>query len=496
MSVLALLVALLVPACSADDSAPAGVESSAPRVTPGPTAIMEGPPSSSFVPGALSWAPCGDGLECATLTVPVDHRRPDGPTTALAVARRPARDVDGRLGVLLVNPGGPSASGIAFIDDGVPLEGLDERFDVVAWDPRGVGASGDLGCSGGITAFRTLDPSPDDRAERAALDDAAATIATDCSGPAAPHRDLAAHLDTTTVAGDLDVLRRALGQEQVSFLGYSYGTLIGLEYLRAHPGRVRAMALDGVVDPAGTLADLLTEQAVAVERLVADGLTACGAAGDCVLDDPLAAYDDLAARVEIEPLPADDREPVGPGRLAFAAIAATYASNGIPRLGAALVDGLEGDGTALARMADSYAIDDDAFATYVATLCVDGPHPEGADEAASFAAGLAARSPRFGAAIANEVLPCASWGLAPARTPAPVPTEAAGPPVLLVGTTGDGATPYAAAERVRATLPGSALLTYDGLGHTASTGDACVADAVRAALVDRVLPPPGATCEG
>jgi pimeloyl-ACP methyl ester carboxylesterase len=488
---LALVVVLLASACRAGD------DSATSSGAPAPSTVTATQFSATgFVPGPLSWEPCGDGLDCATLTVPIDHRRPHGPTTDLALARRPAREVDDRIGVLLVNPGGPGASGTAFIDDDVPVEGLDERFDVVAWDPRGVGASGDLGCSGGITAFRALDPSPEDRSEQAALDAAARTIASDCSGPGAPDRDLAAHLDTATAAEDLDVLRRALGEDQVSFLGYSYGSLIGLEYLRAYPGQVRAMVLDGVVDPADTLAGLLTEQTVTIDRLVTDGLTACGAAGACALDDPLAAYDELAARVETEPLPADDRTPVGPGSLAFAAIAATYEADGIPRLGAALAEGLEGDGTALARMADSYAVDDDAFATYVATLCVDGPHPDGADAAVTFADALAARSPRFGATIANEILPCALWGLAPARTPAPAPSEAAGPPMLLVGTTGDGATPYAVAERVAATLPGSVLLTHDGLGHTASTGDPCVADAVRRALLDRELPPPGAVCGG
>jgi pimeloyl-ACP methyl ester carboxylesterase len=499
----ALALVLLVGACSdgrdgaATASTAADPASSAPPIAPSTsTTPTTDAPAPGFVPGPLAWEGCGRGLECATLTVPLDHDRPDGPTTEVAVARRPARDADGRIGVLLVNPGGPGASGISFIEGGPPVAGLDERFDVVAWDPRGVDDSGGLGCRDGVGAFRGLDPSPDDAAEQSALDASAAVIAADCTGTGAPAAELAANLDSTVAARDLDVLRRALGEEQVSFLGYSYGTLIALEYLRTYPDRVRALALDGVVDPAQTLGDLLTDQTVAIDRLVAEGLSVCAAEGRCVLDDPAAAYDDLAARVEVEALPSRAGDAIGPGRLAFAAIAATYGADGIERLGDALADGVQGDGTALARLADSYAIDDDGFVAYVATLCVDGPHPDGAEEAAAFAARLAARSPRFGAAIANEVLPCAFWGVEPGRDPAPLATTGAGPPVLVIGTTGDGATPYATAERVATVLAGSVLLTYDGLGHTASTGDACVADAVRATLVDLELPTLGTVCQG
>lgn len=497
-----LVFALLVGACSdgRDDAAgtastAATVASSVPTTAPATTtAPPPAAPAPGFVPAPLAWEDCGSGLECATLTVPLDHDRPDGPTTDLAVARRPARDRDARIGVLLVNPGGPGASGISFIEGGPPLAGLDARFDLVGWDPRGVGASDGLACDDGVGPFLALDPSPDDPAEQAAIDAAAGALAADCTGPGAPAADLAAHLDSTVVARDLEVLRQALDEEQLSFLGYSYGTLLALEYLRAHPDRVRALALDGVVDPAQTLGDLLVDQAVAIDGLVTDGLAACAADGRCRLDDPLGAYDELAVRVEREPLPSADGEAVGPRRLAFAAIAATYRADGMARLGAALAIGLDGDGTALAGLADSYAVDDESFVAYVATLCVDGPNPRGGEEAAAFAAALAERSPRFGAAIANEVLPCAFWGAEPGRRPAPVPAEATGPPVLVVGTTGDGATPYATAERVVAALPGSVLVTYDGFGHTASTADECVADAVRAALVDLELPPPGTVC--
>ncbi len=463
-----------------------------PPATTSPTARP--PSSSAFVPEPLSWERCRDDLDCATLVVPLDHDDPDGPTVEVSVARRPASDPDERIGTLLVNPGGPGASGLGFIAEGTPIPGLDERFDIVAWDPRGVGASSGLGCETAVAPFRDLDPGPDDDTEQSALDDAANEVADGCSAPGAPAADLAAHLDSTVAARDLDVLRRALGEEQVSFLGYSYATLIGLEYLRLFPERVRAMALDGVVDPAQSLTELLGDQTDAIDREITDGLTACAAAGDCELDDPLASYDQLAAQVEVEPLPSRAGDDVDPGRLAFAAIAATYQGDGIVRLGAALAEGVGGDGTALARLADGYAIGDDDFAAYVATLCVDGPYPEGAAAAEAFADELAARSPRFGAAVANEVLPCAFWSVEPGRVPAPLDPAPGLPPVLVVGTTGDAATPYAAAERLAATLPGNVLLTYDGPGHTASTKNRCVADTVADYLVELRLPPVGTVC--
>jgi pimeloyl-ACP methyl ester carboxylesterase len=394
------------------------------------------------------------------------------------------------VGTLLVNPGGPGASGIDDLRAGGPRARLADRFDVVAWDPRGTGGSTRLDCDEGSEEFRALDPSPDDPGEQQALDEAAAALAAACT---AADPDLLANLDATVVARDLDLLRRALGEEQISFAGYSYGTLLGLEYARAFPGRVRALVLDGVVDPGQAPAGLLEEQAAAIEPVLRSGLADCDG---CVLDDPVAAYDAVAARVEREPLPSETGRPVGPARLTLAAIAATYRTDGPEVLAEALADAEHGDGTALDRLAAGYDGAVASFMTYVATVCADGPHPLGAGEAAAFADRLARISPWFGAAIANEVLPCAFWTVPPGRVPTPItPDDPAGVvPTLVIGTTGDVATPYATAERVAAALPGAVLLTHVGGGHTASGRDRCVDDAVRRFLVDLEPPEPGTRC--
>ena len=476
---------VVLGACAGDHVPPA--DRAAPASTGPATTVAVGPPPSGWP--QPPWEPCGTGIQCATITVPVDHDDPEGRRIQLAVARRPATDPERRIGVLLVNPGGPGASGIEYLRERPPRGELAERFDVVAWDPRGVGASTRLACDRDSDAFRALDPSPDDAGEQQALDDAAAALAASC---AAADPELVANLDATVVARDLDWLRRALGEEQVSFVGYSYGTLLGLEYARAHPGRVRALVLDGVVDPAQTLAELLEAQAVAIEAVLRAGLSGCEGCGP---DDPVAAYDAVAARVEREPLPSAEGAAVGPARLALAGIAATYRRDGVATLAEALADAEAGDGTALARLADSYTSSVDAFMPYVATLCADGPYVTGATEAAAFAARLARISPWFGAAIANEVLPCAFWSVPPGRVPSPVGAGlVTTAPVLVLGTTGDVATPYGAAERVAASLPGAVLVTHVGDGHTASGAGDCVDDVVRRYLIELDLPEPGTTC--
>lgn len=490
-----LVGVLALAACAgSEEHGPRAEGATTPAGAPATSPAAPQPPDdpAAPIPPPLTWEPCGSGLECATLAVPLDHDDPQGRRIDLAVARRPVADPDDRIGTLFVNPGGPGASGIDHLRHGGPGGRLADRFDVVAWDPRGTGGSTRLDCDEGTVAFRALDPSPDDAAEQRALDDAAAALAAACTS-ADP--GLVANLDATVVARDLDLLRRALGEERVSFAGYSYGTLLALEYARAFPERVRALVLDGVVDPGQAPAELLEDQAVAIERVLRTRLADCDG---CALEDPVAVFDAVAARVERDPLPSSAGPPVGPARLALAGIAATYRSDGPTVLAEALADAEDGDGTALDRLAAGYDGAVTAFMAYVATVCADGPHPTGASEAAAFADRLAGISPWFGEAIANEVLPCAFWTVPPGRVPTPIaPGDRAGTvPMLVIGTTDDVATPYATAERLAAALPGAVLLTHAGAGHTASGRDPCVDGAVRRFLVELVPPEPGTTCPG
>lgn len=476
LAVTVTTVLLLLAGCSktADDGAARTNDTSTPDET---ASEDEQPDTTERPPGELDWTACG-GLDCATLEVPLDYDEPDGETVEIEIARNPARDEEDRIGVVLVNPGGPGASGVEYVQSGA-LDNLTERFDVIGWDPRAVGDSTALECASDTGAeqaaedLRTLDPEPDDDAEQQALDDAGEELADRCGEL---DRAYLENLDSEVTARDIEEIRRALGEEQISFVGYSYGTLLGQEYARLHPDRVRAMVLDGVVDPSKSLTDFLEEQAVGLDGVLAE-------VGD--------QYDRLLAQLEQEPVKTRRGDDVGPAELAIAAFSSSYTAGGMTTLARAMSDAERGNGDDLARLAASYTASGD-YTAYVATLCADSDHPEGGDEWKAFADRLREVAPRLGAAVANEVLPCAFWAVPPTREPSPVRPEGLAP-VLVVGTTGDVATPYEDAVRVAENLPGAVLLTYEGEGHTA-TASTCVDRAVETYLVELELPESGTVC--
>jgi pimeloyl-ACP methyl ester carboxylesterase len=483
----AVVLVLASAACSSDDdvsraaspSTATGNDDSSPGTAT--TAPAEGaavPPTPG--PPPLEWTSCGSGAACATLTVPLDYAQPDGETLDLAVIRRPATEPDRRIGALVVNPGGPGASGVDFAASFGDPE-LRERFDLVSWDPRGVGRSDPNDCDAAATAFRALDPEPDDTAEQAALDGAADRVAVDCTADAG---ELAAHLDSWSTARDLEQLRRALGEPSLNYLGFSYGTLLGQRYLELFPGSARAVVLDGVVDPTLDLPTLLRDQAGAIEGVLAE-----------MLGEDAEAFDDLARQVESAPLPGGTAGPLDPASLAVAAISASYDPSRSAELLGGLEDASEGDGRALRDLAQRYwGLGD--YPAYVGTLCADFAHPVGAEAWRDFAGGLADEAPRVGAATANEILPCAFWDGAEPTGPGPTGSgsDGTGPPVLVVGNTGDAATPYAYAVAVAERLPGGVLVTYEGAGHTSYGRSGCVRAAVLDYLTDLAVPAGGTTC--
>ncbi|MBA2495527.1 MAG: alpha/beta fold hydrolase [Acidimicrobiia bacterium] len=490
------LVTLLGSCGSGDDPTlgGAGAAAAGPTTSPGPTdpaAPADAPAGSlgGFTPAPVAWEDCGDGMECASMAVPLDYDDAAGPSIELALLRIPAREPDQRIGTLLTNPGGPGATGLDFALL-APFSGeVLDRFDLVGFDPRGVGDSTGITCAADPEPLLGLDSSPDTADEQTALDAAATTLAAGC---AAADGDLLAHVGTDDVARDLEAIRLALGGEPLNYVGFSYGTFIGLRYAELFPTGARAIVLDGVVDPTHALPDLLRGQTVAVEAVMADVFAAC-AGGDagCPEGGAEAAYDRVAAAVETAPLPAGDEE-VGPSELATAAIYATYDPNLWSSFHRALAAADEGDGAGLRSLALGYR-GFGGFGSYQAVSCLDSVHPVGGAAWAVFADELAELSPRFGEHMANEMVSCAFWPVAAEPINAPVVAEGA-PPIVVVGTTGDAATPVEQAERVAATLADGHLVVSEGEGHTAYLSDECVADLVDAYLIDLALPPPGARC--
>lgn len=471
---------LLVACSTADEPAAPGAGAIGPRDADSPT--VEDPPRDA----SIEWTACGGELECATVAVPVDHDAPAGPKTEVALVRVPAEDPTRRIGSLFVNPGGPGASGIELVESGFRFD--DEtmaRFDLVGFDPRGIGRSDALACEADLTAGPLPDPDPDTAQERRDLDERARAMADRCAQAEGARL---AHLHSWAVARDLDVLRAATGDEALSYYGFSYGTLIGLRYLELFPERAGRVVLDGVVDPTATLAELLAQQAEAFERMFTGEMDrVCAASPSCPKGGLVAAYDQVRNRLEDGPV-----GEVGPAELATAAVMATYDPGLWDPLNRALTAALAGDVSGLEALSDLY-YGSSSFPAYAAVSCTDTPVPAGPEAWDALAVETAAVSPRFGAATVNELRVCAHWPVAAERAPGVVRAEGSGP-VLVIGTTGDAATPFESAVAVAEQLGSGHLLTHVGEGHAAYGSSGCVAAVVNGFLVHGRVPAEGARC--
>jgi pimeloyl-ACP methyl ester carboxylesterase len=489
--------AVLAGACTAVVGEVAGSAPTTSTTTTTATSAAGSPTSSSstsssgFVPDTIQWTNCGQRLECATLRVPLDYANPTGKTIELSLNQVPARHQNDRIGSLLVNPGGPGGSGLDFVAGiDLPADLLD-RFDIVGFDPRGVGASTELNCGDNtVPAFRKADPTPDTPDEQATLDATAKSVADDCGTNAG---DLLPHLGTDDVVRDMNTIRQALGEDQISYLGISYGTLLGLRFAQLFPHQARAIVLDGVVDPAQDFRAFLRQQTIAFEKQIQSIFDACPSGrSDCPPGGAAAAYDEIARRVESAPIAGSSGKTLGPAELATAALIPTYDPTAVPVFYGSLTKALQGDGAPMLRLSAAYE-DSVKYTLYAAVECIDSPHPVGSDEYLAFAQELEALSPRFGGAIANELLPCAFWP-APVQSIVGPVTAPDAPPILVVGTTGDSATPYEQAVTVAKTLANGHLITFQGDGHAAYGKSTCVDGAEAAYFVDLALPADGKTC--
>lgn len=445
--------------------------------------------------GDLDFEPCGaDGeAECGSLTVPIDWSRPDGDSLDLRVVRRVATDPKARLGTLFFNPGGPGTGAGGYVGDYAEATfspTLREHFDLIGVDPRGVAGSGQIGCDKPVH-----DPSvrqfPRDAAEYDTLVEHNRAVADSCD-------PLIEHMDTDTVARDLDAVRQALGEKRISFLGQSYGSMLGTAYALRYPQRVRAMSLDAVVDRGMPAAALAEEGAAAVEHTFDAFAEWCRDDEDCALHgrDVGAVWDDLVETAAARPIPVPDGRAVTVEELRFAGYAYLnlYPEFG-ERFGAAIAAAETGDAGDFAAIRAEALENPDSAASYRAVMCRDiDPAVDGFDELRDRAKRVAAVSPHldgtseFWAVTAG----CLGWPH-PAPEPTPVAVDDV-PPLLLVGNTGDPATPVAWAHRLSRGIDGSRVLTVDTYGHTAYNRSPCATAAIDAYLVDGELPAPDTVC--
>ncbi|CAN5868197.1 alpha/beta hydrolase [soil metagenome] len=491
-----LTAALVLAACS---SAGDGADRSPDGHPTGPTPGGHGETSTGKPVPEVDWSDCDGAYECAQVEVPIDYDATAGGTIDIALIRRTATDPSRRIGSLLVNPGGPGGSGVATVPFlSLPAE-VAERFDVVGFDPRGVGRSAALGCRTHLQAIYDVDPTLEGQADRDAFLDVSQDFVDECDED---HGELLAHLGTENVARDLDQIRAAVGDEQLTYLGYSYGTSIGQQYARLFPARVRAMALDGVVDVTRTGLESAAGQAEGFTRALDAFIDACDTRG-CGLDEPAGgAVDTVIAAAEATPIPAPGADrPATPGVVALALAQPLYAPSLWPQLGRALDEALDGDAAGLVRLADEYLNRDadgtypGGFEVYFAVNCLDSAWPDDPETVFDAAAEVGDEFPRIGEALVNDYARCPLWPVDPAPLE-PVPTDIEDlDPIVLVGTTGDPATPYRSAEAVAEQIPRSTLVTFQGDGHTIyGQGNGCVDDAVTEYLVELTTPPPDLVC--
>ncbi|ACQ78485.1 TAP domain protein [Beutenbergia cavernae DSM 12333] len=470
----------------------------------------------------LSWEACGEGLEafeCASAEVPIDYDRPRGDTTTIALTRLPATDPAQRIGSLFLNFGGPGGPGVATlhqIGDAFLDPSVRERFDIVAFDPRGVGLSDPVTCfPDAETEAEFLadgDAFPTDRREEARFQALFATLSASC---ALLSGDRIAHASTANVARDMDLLRQAVGDEQLSYLGYSYGTVLGATYGALFPDRVRALALDGTLDPEawsggeGSIG-LRTGQGVAASETFDEFLRLCAEAGPegcalAALGDPRQVVEDLFAQLDASPVPVpmpdgtvvefgyDDAvalafsslySPVAWADLAaaLAALAApqTLSAHGPPSIGELLRE--------LGLIEDYPSI-----GGALASMCVDGEHPLDPWDYAAQADAADAEAPHFGRFRSWVGLQCEHVPFTDADAYTGPWDQGTDAPVLVIGTRYDPATPYAFTQPYADRWNDASVLTVEGYGHTTLGLSSCATAAIAAYLVD-LEATDGATC--
>jgi len=444
-------------------------------------------------------------MMCADLEAPLDYADPDAGSITLSMLKVPANSPRQRVGSLAVNPGGPGVSGIEYAAQSSYYFGteLQQAFDIVGFDPRGVGQSTPLQCQSDqeLDEFVASDPDPDTEAERIAADELLRDFGHGCQQRSG---DLAAHVSTVEAAKDVDIIRAALGEERLNFFGASYGTFLGATYADLFPEQVGRMVLDGAIDPALSTEEKSLTQAESFETALRAYVGNCVDAGGCFLGDSIDAgtsrirtfLDD----VETQPLDTSGDRKLAVGNAVLGIWQPLYAESLWPTLDSALESAFEGDGTALLALSDAYNsrgpdgyVDNSLEALYAVT-CLDTQDAIATTQVRSRVEEFEQASPTFGAIFAFGLSACSAWPFQPVEQPEQINAEGAAP-IIVVGTTRDPATPLEWAEGLASQLESGVLVRRDGDGHTGyHVGNDCVDDVVESYLVSGRTPKSAVSC--
>ncbi|GAA1848526.1 alpha/beta hydrolase [Myceligenerans crystallogenes] len=471
----------------------------------GGTAAASGAPDGfeEYYTQTVAWSDC-NGFQCATVDAPLDWHDAGKGGIQIALKKLPATS-ESPQGSLLVNPGGPGVSGISLVEDtsGFGFR-LRAAFDIVGFDPRGVGQSTPVKCMDDAAKdeFLTKDYPYTDEGITQRIE-AVRAWAQACGENTG---ELLGHVDTQSAARDMDMLRAVLGDAKLNYLGYSYGTQLGATYAGLFPGNVGRLVLDGAVDVTLTADEGAAEQAVGFENALRAYVTDCLAGSECPLGGDVdsglrqvaAMLDDAAAH----PIPTSSGRVVTKN-LAFYGVAFPLYNKGNWSLLTTAFQEVfhEGKGDTLLMLADNYngrnadgTFQDNSTEAFRAVNCADERAAEDLGQMKQLAAEILQQAPTLGEAFGYSGVECAGWPYPAVKREFDLHAKGAAP-IMVIGTTNDPATPYKGAQALAKTLDSGFLVTMEGEGHTAyGATNECVNNAVDDYLVEGTQPEPGLTC--
>ncbi|MFI8517778.1 alpha/beta hydrolase [Streptomyces sp. NPDC085481] len=457
----------------------------------------------------VTWRDCGvTDFQCGTVLVPLDYAKPGAGDIKLALSRVKASGPGKRLGSLLVNPGGPGGSAVGYLQGyagiGYPAP-VRARYDIVGVDPRGVARSEPVECLTGprMDAYTRVDQTPDDAAETGAVAASLKEFAGACeqrSGRVLPH------VSTVEAARDMDIVREVLGDRKLTYVGASYGTFLGATYAELFPDKAGRLVLDGAMDPSLSALELNRDQTGGFETAFKAFAADCVKKADCPLGTgsvpaATAALQRFFRAADAEPVPTEEGRPLTESLATTGVIAAMYDEAAWPQLREALTRAMGGEGSGLLALSDSY-YEREADGTYAnlmsanaAVNCLDLPPAfTGPADVEKAVPSFEKASPVFGRGLAWAALNCTYWPAHATGRPHRITAEGA-PPIVVVGTTRDPATPYKWARSLAGQLSSGTLLTYEGDGHTAyGRGSDCIDTAINAYLLEGTAPKDGKRC--
>ncbi len=434
----------------------------------------------------LQWEDCAGGLECTTFEVPYDYENPSIGTFILPVTRHLASQQNERIGTLFINPGGPGAAALDYVAyaNQIFSKSIIDRFDIIAWDPRGVGQSDPhIDCVDNMDDYFGLDPSPDDATETNQLVAGAGVFASACMTRSG---DFLPYVSTVDAASDIDVLRRALNEDKISYLGFSYGTHLGATWATLFPETVRAAVLDAAVDPTKGYVNNLLLQAGGFESSLDAFLTKCDETqcsfmkvGESAKD----AFDRILLSLDQNPISNDGGRVATNQGVAQTGIAGVlYGDYQWPQLESALSAADLGDGQPLLILFDEYfgrdssGLTDDSLDAYFGISCIDRDEQITPDQVLNLKSRLQDIAPRVGAGWIQEMLICANWDIAPSGGfEVSADTENR---IVVVGSTGDAATPLEGTRNMVTALGRARLVISPLEQHTTYGSDQCVTEIV------------------